>query len=251
MLWKLLLAILGNLALVITVLRWDEKLLKFKKGRYCLFIILGILCTGGTIAIYFDARESRGESNRLSQKLEGLNSGQIKAAQDAEIRDQSQKNEIQKLQSMLEPFLVAARSRTPHADDATALRSLAERIGNLEIRARDRELSAETKAKIVRILSEVQGAKVELQVMAGDAESRRYTEQLHQCFIEARWSVHGPILVFDKVFPQGLHIVVQQDSASAQLSALETALQATGQSVKGALNKSLNPDDLRVVVGPK
>lgn len=251
MLWKLIIAILANLTLVITVLRWDEKLLGFKRGRYSLFIILGILCMGGTVAVYFDATESQKESQLLSQKLEALNSGQKKAAQHAETRNQSQEREIHKLQSMLEPFLVAARNHSPRSDDTTALRSLANRIEQLESSSMDRTVSVESKAKMVSILSAVKGGKVEFRVMAGDTESRRYAERLRQCFTEAGWSAHEPILVFDKVFPQGLHMVVQKKSDSLQQRALEAALLATGQSVKGAFNKSLALGDLRVVVGPK
>jgi len=236
MFWKLLLAILGNLVLVITVLRWDEKLLKFKKGRYSLFIILGFLCMGGTIAVYFDAKESQKETIQLSQQLKALESSQARAARDAEARDDSQKEEIQKLGNMLEPFLIAARNQNPNTDDTTALRSLAKRVEFLE---KGRTLSSETMKEIVSMLSAVHVAKVELQVMAGDTESRIYADHLQKCFTEAGWSVDGPILVFDKVFPQGLHIVAKQVSDSPERRAVESALQKTGQPVSGTLNKSL------------
>jgi hypothetical protein len=254
-LWKLLLAIVSGLALVITALLdyrwWDKRRWQFKKGRKALFIVLGALWIGATLSVYLNGKEREAEATRLSQQLEGLQSGQSKAAQDAEVRDQNQRNEIKKLQSMLEPFLIAARRRAPDSDDATALHSLAERLNRLELSSKDRELSPETKEKVTHVLAPFPGTKVNLQVMGGDTESRRFAEQLQQCFVEAGWTVDEFQLVFDAMFPRGLHIVVGKDSGSPQQRALEKALQATGQPVKGALNKSIAAGSLRVVVGPK
>jgi hypothetical protein len=255
MVWKLLLAIVSGLALLLTALLdyrwWDKRRWQFKKGRKALFIVLGVLWIGAMLSVYLDGKEREAEATRLSQRLGKLQSGQSKAAQDAEARDQNQRNEIRKLQNMLEPFLIAARRRTPDSDDATALHSLAERLNRLELSSKDRELSPETKEKIRRVLAPFPETKVNFQVMAGDTEGRRFAEQLQQCFVEAGWTVDKYELVFDLVFPRGLHIVVDKDSGSPQQRAVEKALQATGQPVTGALNKSIAAGTLRVVVGPK
>jgi len=162
------------------------------------------------------------------------------------------------LKHRLEPFDTLLKQRYPEATEAEALdrlqrelSSLGKRTETLEKGTRDRVLQLESQEAIVKALAPFPGTKVEFYVMAADIEGRRYAEKLKSCFEAAKWVVSGFILVFDKEYPSGVHLVVREDTGSSQQRALEVALKATGQQVTGAINKLLPAGAFRVVIGPK
>ncbi len=162
------------------------------------------------------------------------------------------------LEEQFKPVEALLRQRYPGAPPDEALKRLeadlhhvSERTSALETGLEPRTLSPSVREAIVAALRTASGSRVQLYVMASDAEARLLTDAIAGCFKDAGWTVEGPILVFDLVYPAGLGLVLREDSVTPQRLAAEKALLATGLKVQGALKPNLPSDTIRVVVGPK
>ncbi len=137
MLWKLCVAIVSSGTLIVIALLdyqwWDKRTRLFKKARKALFGLLGLVLVVSVAGVYWDGKAHEAEAADLAARLEVLRTGQDAQARNSEARHDEETAQIRKLQAMLEPFLAVARRHSPSTDDATALRSLADRLRKLEV----------------------------------------------------------------------------------------------------------------------